>query len=142
MKESNIQTLFGKYLKANPSKETIVYELKLCKGTALPFDAVKAHQIKGLIEAGTGLYHKISDSPIFAGNKTRFTKPKPFDCLFIAGAVGYVAICFYKPRKPKKLYLINIYSFVLKRDAINKKSITEEMADEIADKVIVLKSKY
>lgn len=141
MKESNIQTLFGKYLKKEKLKRTMVFELKICKGTSMPFDAVSDHQIKGLEQAGTGLYHKISDSPIYKGMKTRFTRPKPFDCLWIAGAVGYVAIIFYKPRKTKKLYLINVYRFTAKKESVERKSITEEMAEEISDYIILLKNK-
>lgn len=132
-----MQTMFGKYLQENPPEKSGVYELKISKGNSLPFDSVKEHQIKGLMEAEKGLFHKISDSPIFAGSKMRFTKPKPFDCLFIF-ATSYVVILFYKPRKPKNVYLIKIRKFITEKENSNRKSLTEERVREIADEIIII----
>jgi len=124
-------------LQENPPEKSEVYELKISKGNSLPFNAVKEHQIKGLLEAEKGLFHKISDSPIFHGNRMRFTKPKPFDCLFIF-AISYVAILFYKPRKPKNIYLIKIKTFITEKENSNRKSLTELRAKKIADKIITI----
>ena len=136
-----MQVLFGKYLKANSPNQSEAYELKICKGTSLSFSAVKDHQIKGLFDATNGLYHKISDSPIFAGSMTRFTNPKPFDCLHLKNVIGYVVILFYKPKKPKITYIINIRDFLNEKEKSNRKSLTEEKAKEIANKIIILKNK-
>ena len=140
MKEKEMQTLFGKNLRMYPPNQSEAYELKICKGKALPFDAVKKHQIEGLIDATNGLYHKISDSPIFAGNMTRFTKPKPFDCLYLISALGNVVILFYKPRKPKLTYVIDIYEFLSEKKRSKRKSLTEDRAKAIAHKIITLKN--
>ena len=141
MKEKEMQTLFGKYLKTNPPKQSNVYELKICKNSSLPFNAVKEHQIEGLLNAKLGLYHKISDSPIFAGSKTRFTYTKPFDCLYLKNIIGYVVILYYKPRKAKVTYIIDIYSFLDERKRSDRKSLTESKAREISSKIIVLTNK-
>ena len=137
MKEANMQTYFGNYLKSNPPEKTEVYELKICKGHALPFDAVKEHQIKGLLEAETGLYHKITDFPIFAGSKARFNRPKPFDCICFNKAKSYVVVWFYKPRKKKIFYKIPIKKFLSLKKAATRKSFTEEMIQDIAEQIII-----
>lgn len=137
MKEVNIQTLLGKWLQDN-GKETAAYELKLCKGTSLPFSSVKEHQIEGLKAVGDrGLYHKISDAPIFGGNKTRFNHPKPFDCAFLKGE-AYVVICFYIVRKQKATYFIRVDDFIAMKKIVTRKSITEPMAKEVAEFVVNL----
>ena len=119
MKESNIQTLFGIHIDEIIKRlgcNQCVFELKICKGNRFPFRGVKVHQVDGLIRASKGLYHKISDSPIYAGMKSRFTSKKPFDCLYIGGATGYVVICWYKIRERKELHFIEINDFIKERD--------------------------
>ncbi len=124
-KEKNFQTEFK-----TQNKIFGIFELKLCKGTSLPFSAVADHQIKALLDvsSGEGLYHKISDSPIFAGHKTRFTKPKPFDCFNLVGMDAYIVIMFYTLRKKKNVYYIFIDKFIDMENQAKRKSITEEMA--------------
>ena len=137
MKEANMQTLLGKYLKENPSKKTEVYELKICKGTSLPFNAIKDHQIQGLLGSATGLYHKITDFPIFAGSKARFNRPKPFDCICFNEVIGYVVVWFYKPRQKKIFYKIPIKTFLrLKKKSI-RKSFTEAMLLDISEQIVI-----
>ena len=136
MKEKNIQTIFGNYLKENPPTKSYVYELKLCKGKALPFNAVAEHQVDGLLQAQRGLYHRIADSP-FGGNM-KFTQKKPFDCLFIKTECAYVAVLYYVPRKKKFLHLIKIEDFIYEKETSDRKSLTEEVAREIAIKTIQL----
>lgn len=127
MKEAQFQTLWHKHLEENPPDFPEVYELKICKTRSFAFSGVKEHQIEGLLKAKTGLFHKISDSPIFSGMKTRFTAKKPFDCLWIRGE-GYVAILFYVPRKAKRVVKINVDDFLKMVKSHNKKSATlEEM---------------
>ena len=125
MKESNFQTLWHKYLEDNPPDYPEVYELKICKTNRFPFSAVKEHQIDGLIQAEKGLFYKISDSPIFAGMKTRFTAKKPFDCLWIK-ADAYVCILFYIPRQPKIVAKIPITYFSSMVADFDRKSATLE----------------
>lgn len=125
MKEAQFQTLWHKYLEDNPPDYPEVYELKICNTNRFPLAAVKEHQIDGLIQAEKGLFHKISDSPIFTGMKTRFTAKKPFDCLWIK-AFAYVCILFYIPRKQKIVAKIPIYRFTNLVDGSDKKSATLE----------------
>ena len=97
MKEHNLQSKFGVWLKIN--KMEGVFELKLEKGKSFAFNKVKDHQVKALSEAKHyGLYHKINDLPVYAGSMTKFANPKPFDCLFIKQP-AYIVIGFYKPRR-------------------------------------------
>ncbi len=130
MKESNIQTEFGKR-----NKNHGIYELKLCKGTSLPFSALADHQEEALLDISStrGFYHKISDFPMFAGNKMRFNRPKPFDSFFLVCQPAYVVICFYVPRKKKKLYYIRIQDWVEMRKEAGRKSVTEKMALEYSE---------
>ena len=128
MKESNFQSEFSK-------RNTLagVFELKLCKGTSLPFSSVAEHQEEALLAAswgGKGLFHKISDSPIFSGHKTRFTRPKPFDCFFIRECPAYIVIMWWVPRKKKRAYYINIHEWMALKENTGRKSITEKMAEE------------
>jgi hypothetical protein len=139
MKEANIQSLFGKWLKEHWS-QSAVFELKLEKGKAFRLDRLAQHQREGLLEAKNGgIYHKISDSlPIFGGNKhMRFTSKKPFDCLYI-NSPAYVAICFYMPRKYKKLLLIPIQDFLLFEGNHERKSARLEELMEITEQLIEL----
>lgn len=137
MTEKNMQTMFGSYLKNNPPKKTEVYELKICKGTSLSFNAIKEHQIKGLLDANTGLYHKITDFPMFAGSRARFNRPKPFDCLVFNKVIGYVVVWFYKPRQKKIFYKIPIKKFLKLKEVSTRKSFTEAMIENISEKIII-----
>ena len=128
MKEKDFQTEFGK-------RNTVegCFELKLCKGTSLPFDALKDHQVEALLAvSGEGLFHKITDQPVFKGNKTRFTRPKPFDCFFLKNVWGYVVVMFWVPRKKKNVYYIEICSWQSMVVTAGRKSLTEEMASQYA----------
>lgn len=133
MKEKNIQSIFK-----NTNKKEGLFELKLCKGTSLPFDAVYDHQIEALMNGSSekGIYHKISDAPFGHSSGFRFHKPKPFDCLFFRNVPAYVVICWYVPRKKKAFHYIPIREFIQKRDAVERKSITEQMSAEIAEEVV------
>lgn len=140
MKESNIQTLLMPHLAEKGKKEgRFAWELKLCKGTSLPFNSVKEHQVKKLIAyTDGGFVMKFTDMPHFAGSKTRFDIQKPFDGSYLEGENAYVVVCFYIPRKQKHCYFINIFDWVLMQKAYTRKSITEEMAKEIAVDLIKL----
>ena len=128
MKEKYFQTEFGKRNRVHG-----VFELKFCKGKSFPFKSVAEHQVKALLAASkNGLYHKITDQPVFAESKVRFTRPKPFDCFFLKKTDAYVVIMFWVPRKKKNVYYIEIDSFIKMREKADRKSITEEMAVEYA----------
>lgn len=140
MKEKDMQVLFGKHLKENPPNQTEVYELKICKGTSLPFNSLAEHQVEALLEAeDKGLYHKVSDQPVSWGmnSKLRFTAKKPFDCFF-AKCPAYVVVWFYKPRQPKFFIKIRIKNFVEMRFKANRKSFTEEMAQEYGNNILLI----
>ena len=129
MKEKNFQTMFSKWIKGK-NLPTTAWELKIVKLKSMPFDAVKEHQVKALLDARfCGLYHKINDAPW--GGKMRFTTPKPFDCFNIAEAEAYVVIWFYHPRQKKEMIWIDINDFVDEKDTSKRKSLTEERAKEI-----------
>jgi len=129
MKEKNFQTEFGK-------RNEVVgcFELKLCKKTSLPFNALAEHQGMALCDAfgDNGLFHKITDQPVFKGSKVRFTRPKPFDCFLLAQIPSYVVVMFYIPRKKKNVYYIRIDKWFNMVDSSGRKSLNEEMAIEFA----------
>lgn len=134
MKESNLQTLFSKVIDRN---KTAVYELKLEKGKSMPFDKVKKHQLLGLKQAKSGgLYHKLIDMPHFQGMKARFDTNKPFDCFTMNHAEAYIGICFYEPRKPKEVILIDIDDFVKEINESKRKSLTRSVANEISTRIM------
>ena len=117
--ESNFQTLWHNYLDNNPPEVSEAHELKLCKDNSFAFDRVSDNQIDCLKKASTGFYYKISDMAAQNG----FASPKPFDDFYMTKSIGYVVICFYVPRKYKKVFKIPIDQFIQIRDTWPKKSI-------------------
>ena len=141
MVEKNLQTIFSAWVLANKNKipKSTGWELKLEKGTSFAFGRVVDHQIEKLLEAKyAGMYHKISDAPIFPGMKTRFTKPKPMDCLLLKGGDAYVVLCFYKPRQKKETLWIDIDKFLKAKADGPRKSIREAEARLIADRIEII----
>ena len=129
MKEKDIQTIFK-----NINTIDGVFELKLCKQKSIRYDALADHQREALINANsdTGLYHKISDFPVYAGSKNRFNAKKPFDCFRVSNFPAYVVICFYVPRKSKDYYYIPIKAWIRSEVWSPKKSINREEIERIA----------
>lgn len=101
--------------------ETAAIELKLCKEKTFRFSEVKPHQVDNLLAVATGkLTYKIPDVGI---------DQKPFDICVWNRAYAYVAVIFYTPRKPKRMYLILIQDFLKIREeflAKKKYSLVEE----------------
>ena len=126
MKEQQFQTMWGEYLKTEGWHEAAVFELKIEKTHRFLFSKVQPHQEQALIDAETGLYHKIADSPIFSGQKTRFTAPKPFDTVYCKDMKGYVLLWYYVARTKKICYAIEINDFIRIRNSWKMKSIKEE----------------
>jgi len=124
MNERTFTTEFGK-------RNVIhgVFEIKFTKGKSIPFKALAEHQEKALLAvAGNGLYHKITDQPIFKDSKVRFTKPKPFDCFYLSQTMAYVVVVFWISRKKKNVFYIKIEDWIEMRSRANRKSMTENMA--------------
>lgn len=139
MKESNLQSKFGIWLKIN--KMEGVFELKLEKGKSFAFNKVKDHQVKALYEAKhEGLYHKINDLPVYSGSMTKFANPKPFDCFYI-NCPAYIVIGFYKPRQEIETYIVDIDRFIELRDITlegGRKSLKQEEWEVLAIRNIML----
>jgi len=135
-----MQTLFRDYIKHNSPIFPEVYELKICKSTSLPFDAVKKHQTKALLDSKKfGFFHKLTDPPIFYGGKMRFNLPRPFDCMWLIGVKAFVVVWFYKPRQPKIFIKIPIQNFIDLEGKSVRKSMTEEMALSIGTPFLIKK---
>lgn len=127
MKETDIQTIFGKNNKIHGC-----FELKLSKKNSIAFNAVKPHQVIALSKAsGSGLFHKISDFPMFAGSKARFNSQKPFDCVFLKETPSFVVVCWYVPLKPKEFHYILIEDWLGEEAVSKRKSLTKERSKEI-----------
>lgn len=131
MKESHIQTIFGKNNKIHG-----VFELKLCMGTSLRVDAVKEHQMEALLATqGEGLYHKLKDSPFGHSQGFRFHMPTPFDCFYLKDTPAYIVVCLYTPRQPKEFCYILPGSW--KSDT--KKSLNREEIRNISEFIEIYK---
>jgi len=136
MTESQMTTFFKGYLATHPPIQSEVYELKICNGKSLPFSAIKEHQIQALLEVeNVGLYHKLTDPPVFYGMNSRFNSPRPFDCMYLKGIPGFIVVWFYKPRQPKSFIKIPIENFIEMDNNANRKSFTEEMAKECGEEL-------
>jgi len=109
---------------------TAAFELKFIKGTrALPFSAVKAHQIRGLKLAQKKLIYKISDADMVS--------QKPFDSFLMQFVPAFVVIMWWLPYKPKKFYLIPVDMFVKETKQSKRKSLTQQRASEIGREYII-----
>lgn len=136
MTEKNMQTFWSTHVKTHLPLATEVYELKICKGTSLPFESVQEHQAKALLDAETGgMYYKIPDQPVSWGadSPIRFAAKKPFDCLAIVGARGFVVVWFYHERQKKVFIKIPIQTFLHEKEISTRKSLTEQRAKEIGE---------
>ena len=127
-KESNLSSDFCKYLRIKKPKElqhTFALELK-CKHGKEKLHLIRDfrdQQIPSLILSSTKqLYHKISDLSVGL---------KPFDAFSLFKVDAYVAVCWYTPRKPKRLLFIPIERIqeLLKNNQI---TLTPEEAEEIS----------
>jgi len=136
MNEQTVQTHLGNKIKKhwNEERKNGVFELKfvnLKKRKSLPFADVKPHQVEALVQTKkSGIYHKISDQPIFTGQKTRFNLKKPFDFFFFKGN-AYVCICFYEPRYLKEYILIDIDVWEKEKKKSKRKSINLDRSRQI-----------
>lgn len=138
MRESNIQTIFGQYIRNKKPLVSAVFELKLSKGTSIPFNVLKDHQIESLLAARKeGFYYKLPDPPIFENMATRFNIKRPFDCMFLTGIEAFVVIMFYKVRQPKKFIFIPIRTFLDEKEKSDRKSLTESRAKEIGAEIFI-----
>jgi len=123
IKERQLNTLFGKYLKLHPREDTEVYELKRVIANCFNPNVVKQCQIDSLLASLDGLYHKIADQPSIC------QLPKPFDCLWIKATRAFLVPIFYKPRRYKKAFLIPVKEFLKFTKSI-KMTELEEMGFE------------
>lgn len=127
MKEKDIQSEFRRWCKFNWDGGSSAFELKLAKENTLHFSRVEEHQIQALLDAKHGqLFHKISDQSLGY---------KPFDCFLLTEAGAYLVICFYKPRQPKRVYIIDIDVWVNEVNTAKKKSVNEARCSQLAFKV-------
>ena|ERR1035437_6118350 len=136
MRESDMTTLFGKYIRSKKPLLSGVFELKIVKKGALPFDALRPHQAEALtavVEAG--FYHKLIDPPVFADMQTRFNAPRPFDCFYLVGIQAFVVVWWYHERQPKKFIFIPIKKFLAEQATSDRKSLTEIRAKEIGTEI-------
>lgn len=138
-----MQTMFRDHLSMYPPNNSEVYELKICKGTSLPFDSVKEHQVEALlnVQSSKGIFHKLTDQPWIKDRPYMFTLPKPFDCMFLKQLEAYVVLWFYKPRQKKIFIKIRIDKWLELQDTCGRKSITEEMAINNGEKLYIITKK-
>ena len=121
MSEADFQTKFTRWAKYH-LKESCACELKVAKeGQALPFSAVKEHQVLALsVVKNSGLGYKIPDAGY---------DQKPFDFFFLKGD-SYVVVMFAK-RNQKEFVMIPINVFLQESAQSPRRSLTEKRAKEI-----------
>jgi hypothetical protein len=120
MKESKWQTIFNQYLREK--KMYGFFELKVTTLESFPFAKIESVQYDGLqATEKNGLVWKLSDQDM---------RPKPCDVLSIPPLSSYIVIKF-----PDAFYVIRIREIVDLKES-GKVSITREMAQNIAEKII------
>ena len=122
-REAAFQTRFGRWIKYNWNENSL-FELKYCRGNALPFSAVKAHQTQNLLNAKhRKIFWKFQD---WTFNQT------PADCFSLAKASGYVVIQYASKKRPNTtFFLVDIDDFYRESRQSKRKSLTMERAREI-----------
>ena len=120
MLEKDFTTKFNKWLHYHWHEQG-KFEIKIAKGTSLPYSAVMEHQLDALL--ARKVIHKIVD--VAEGGR------KPFD-VFVATGVGYVVVYFYYKRGIKKFYIIDAYAFAVMKATSQRKSLTLEEAEVVA----------
>ena len=134
MVEKDMQSIFTKHVKTHLPTTTEAYELKICKGTSMPYNQLQPHQEQALLAAeADGFYHRITDQPWLPDRQYAFTAKKPFDCFALVGIKAFVVIWFYKERQKKVFIKIRIHDFLTARDNSKRKSITEIEARAIGE---------
>ena len=117
--EAKLQSLVTQWCKQNMFA-TCAIELKITKTNTIPLSRFADHQIESLRIVKHGeqpLVHKISDAaPGF----------KPFDMLVFYNQPAYFGICFYKPRKKKIVYLLDIDDFLRLKRQPKRTSLRED----------------
>ena len=133
MVEKDFQNLFNTWAKENKQQlETGAYELKICKGKSIRFDAVAPQQRIALLAVeSTGHYYKINDMPWIKDRPYSFTQKKPFDCFVLRG-LSFVVVLWYVPRQKKIAYFIRINGWLKEEVQGNRQSLTEERAEIIS----------
>lgn len=119
-KEADFGLYFRKWLEKNPMPSAL-FELKQTGSKDyLSFEAVKPHQIKGLLDAKgrQGLLYKAPDD-----SRTE----KPGDYFYLNNALGYIVIKY-----PKGFEGISIENFLREKDKNERKSLTYERAMAIS----------
>lgn len=131
--ESDFQSEFNSWIRKYWEHATFFYELKCTHKNTLPYSAIERHQIQALYDARHfGLAYKISDSGIGF---------KPFDGFFAQGSPAYLVVLYYKPRKPKMAYFIDIDVLITEMEKTKDKgSLSEKKALEICSYRISLNS--
>lgn len=118
-REASFQTEFNKYLRAK--KLYGVFELKQTTTNYFLFDAVKPHQVDGLLAAQDyGFVWKLSDMDI---------REKPFDCMNVPPVPGYVVIKY-----PGAFFIITIIAFLNAKERNrnkNRRTLSKEVAEQI-----------
>ena len=127
MLESNMQMMFNNWKKHN-YKITCAEELKIVKNNRFSFSNIESHEI-------TNLYNTKHD--IFQFKIPDLGSQNPFDSFSLYKVPSWIVVMFYKPRKPKIFYMIDID--VIIDQMKTKKSITEAEACALASHSGVLK---
>lgn len=121
MTEAEFQSSYSIWKRYNYRK-TCGEELKVCKEKHFNFDKIEPHQLLHLHNVKHDFFqHKIPDLGC----------QNPFDSFSLCGEPAWLVILWYKPRKPKVFYMIDVDK-IEEEIASGSKSLTEERAKELA----------
>lgn len=144
MKESIIISEFRQFLSKNPKHPlnfyTFVAEFKICKTNRFNFNGIKSHQIEGLYSAQLkGFSYKIPDEGLQNIEFRARRKKNPFDFIHTCvGCSAYVAVCFYQPRKLKRLFFFTLEQLFQMKAENKYKSFTIQDAEKYCETYIDL----
>ena len=128
MTEAQFQTRFNKWVRYRYDGPTAAFELKVTKGSSLPFSAVQPHQVSALnLAKHKQLPYKIAD----VGRLQ-----KPFDCFVLKGVPAYIVVLYNCNDRQKKntelvFYMIDIDAWLSIQTKIGRKSLPIDVAMEI-----------
>lgn len=134
--EKQLTSLFSKFMRKDGNKQlpfsfAVEFKVKKNKETLNLVSGFEPQQIPMLLQAQEeNVYHKISDMS---------RASKPFDSFNLRKVRSFVGIMWYKPRKPKILYLIPIIVINHVLENLSPPRFSENMAKNFADFTIKLK---
>jgi len=118
--EKDFQTAFNRWARYRWDGGSAAFELKLARGSSLPFNALAPHQKVSL---------KLSKHSILIYKAPDLGNLNPFDTFVMQEASAFIAVMFLPEQKV--FYLIDIDVWCAEEETSSRKSLTEERAEQL-----------